>query len=210
MAIVLLSGRTGSSKKEIAQKLEEHWAYARLKTYTTRVKITDEAHSSEYSFIDGDKFAQMKMRGHFLETDSQAADLYGITYGTLLKAIESGQDCVVTLSPNGVKKVRNYLTENGVPHVAAFVSDDTTNIIDRLMKAYDQNSLSKTKLSSKLDLLIGSQNSWEKDATKQACFDMILEGSNSLLAARSLAEHVRKLNNLPSSKNIMAKHHKAA
>lgn len=214
MALVILSGQTRSGKRQIADDLVLR-GYTKIVTSTTRKRMNDEVEGYTYYFLDRETFNKAKESGKYLETETFFGEQYGLSFAELLEAIEGNVNSVVTLSPNGAKKLRKYLIANKMPHLMSFIDGEMMTILARLIKERDANSLSNAEYIDKVVNYIEMEKGWADEAKKGTHFDIFFDMSGDRpeeiqQVSAIIHDHVTRMNELPSSINFKASIKKVA
>ncbi|MFU9046390.1 hypothetical protein ACNAUY_08350 [Acinetobacter tibetensis] len=214
MALVILSGQTRSGKRLIAENMIMR-GYTKITTDTTRRRRSDEQDGLEYYFIDHETFNEAKEKGKYLETETFFGEQYGLSFSELLEAVESNVNSVVTLSPDGAKKLRKYLIANKMPHLMCFIDGDMVTILANLIKERDNNSLSNAEYIDKMVNYIEMEKGWVDEAKKGTHFDIFFDMSGDRQeeiqqVSSIIHDHVTRMNELPSSINFKASVKKVA
>lgn len=203
MALVILSGQTHSGKRQIAEQLILNSEYGKVITTTTRPKRFGEIEGLDHNFVDAETFNSMKEKGAFLESEVILGEQYGLTFAALLSTLENNPNAVVTLSPDGTKKLRNYLAANKMPYLACFIDGDTASIVRKFKDEYAKNSLSGNDFVEKMVNYIQLEKTWSETLKKQSCFDVFFEMKDDKeedinFISNVIDTHVSRLNNLSS------------
>lgn len=210
MALVILSGQTCSGKRLVQNALVE-MGYSKIVTNTTRKPKEGE----DYNYLSLEMFDSLNKKGSLIATDKCRNDWFGLSIATMLDVLEENPNAVICLTPEGAKKLRNYLIANKMPHVMAFIDGDMQTIVGELTKRRDENSLSNNDYIESLVHLIEHESKWAETVKKQTyfdiCFDMATSSPNEIaLVAETIDKHVSQLNQLPSSLKFKATESKMA
>lgn len=194
MAIVLISGITQSGKNELARKLE-HKGYSRMPTLTSDVGKSKLG--SQYVHLPQESMTENFDKGMFLEYSRHAGEQYGLAKSTMVEALNSENDSVLVMTPEGVAKIRKYLEANCIQHVAVFLSIPVITAVERLTNKLRNNSLSKDEFVYKMASLAQEETKWTSQAYSGRTFDIVYEiGTKHDLnmVANSIHSHVNTLN----------------
>lgn len=194
MAIVLISGITQSGKNELARKLEQK-GYSRMPTLTS--DIGKSKLGSQYVHLPQEYMTENFDKGMFLEYSRHAGEQYGLAKSTMVEALNSDQDQVLVMTPEGVAKVRKYLEANCIQHVAVFLSIPIITAVESLTNKLRNNSLSKDEFVHKMASLAQEETKWTSQAYSGRTFDIVYEigAKHDLnMIADSIRSHVNTLN----------------
>ncbi|MBR6090679.1 MAG: guanylate kinase [Anaerolineaceae bacterium] len=106
--ILIISGLSGSGKDTVINRLKEISTvrYHFVVTCNTRKKREGEIDGKDYHFISRERFLEMIKNGEMLEHSEVYDDLKGVPRFEIEKAIEKGEDMILRLDYQGMKKVK--------------------------------------------------------------------------------------------------------
>lgn len=116
--IVLLVGPSGSGKSTVAKELLKHGFVEAIST-TTRAPRPGELTTGPnraYTFVSKETFAEMDLRGEFVETVEFAGNSYGVEAAKL-----SGKT-VIVVEPHGAQQIIQWGFINDVKVFAVYMS----------------------------------------------------------------------------------------
>jgi guanylate kinase len=187
---VIISGTTCSGKSSIVKELKEK-GFEQLITTTTRLprksdKLTD------YEFVSPDHFHSELSRNVFLEHNQHGDHLYGVKLKEIVRAIDSGDDYVVTLDPNGHRKMKKYLMANNVPMLSAFVTAEGKTRLRRLIEREGDID----RVMERFAVMLNTEAHWFRDESEY--YDMVLETDDFPIAdvAGVIMQYVTARNSL--------------
>lgn len=108
-AFVLSSPSGGGKTTVISHLLQRVPALIRSVSVTTRIPRPGERNGREYHFVSEDRFRQMLRAGQLIEWAKVHGAYYGTPQAEILRAIERGQDIVLTIDVQGARKIRKAL-----------------------------------------------------------------------------------------------------
>lgn len=112
--IIIFLGASGSGKSTLEKKMFTLFPnrFKRIVSATTRSPRSGEAHGQDYFFLSHEDFSTTPM------AESDAID--SNKYGTPISELQTEQDLLLSMEPNGAKKILNYLKEN-MPQKKAYI-----------------------------------------------------------------------------------------
>lgn len=101
--IIIFLGASGSGKSTLEQKVYESnpGRFKRIISATTRLPRAGEVHGKDYYFLSLDEFNATEM--------AERDGIDGNFYGTPAEQLKSSSDLLLTMEPNGAKKLISYL-----------------------------------------------------------------------------------------------------
>lgn len=105
--ILAILGASGSGKSSLEKILSSDYGFQKIIPYTTRGKRPGEENNKDYIFTDNDTFQNLIKEGLLAEWDEYSKNRM---YGTLVSDYLDG-DKVVVLTPNGLRQLKENLTE---------------------------------------------------------------------------------------------------
>lgn len=202
MALVLISGQTGSGKKLVADYLIQKHGYNCITTVTDRNETVKDKINAKSKSVSRSLFESMAKKGIFMESSKHRGHNFGVTRTKLLSSLEEHANNVIVMTPQGVEKMRKYLAANNLPHVAVYLDGDVSNNVHTLTSEYESNSLSRDEFIERITALGKEERTWSEQAKKSNVFDIIMETDNSDWeeTALILNEHVERLNTFKPKK----------
>lgn len=194
MAIVLISGITQSGKNDLARKLQQK-GFDRIPTLTSDIGKSKEG--TPYVYTPQDSMTENFDKGMFLEYTRHAGESYGLAKASMVKALNSENDSVLVMTPEGVAKIRKYLEANCIQHVAVFLSIPVITAVERLTNKLRNNSLSKDEFVHKMASLAQEETKWTSQAYSGRTFDIVYEigmKHDLNMVADSIQTHINTLN----------------
>lgn len=158
--IVSFTGRSGSGKSKRAALLVERVPLARrIVSYTTRPPRPDDA-SGEYACVSKDEFEAMAVREAFLWAPYYGSSRYGTKREDIAAALRTPGIHVITLVPEVVPALRNYLASRGAldSYVPFYVRNPGEEVIrERLAR---RQSFGAAEVAARME----AEKAWDGDA----------------------------------------------
>jgi len=186
--IVIISGLSGSGKDTVISRLKEisDINFHFVVTCNTRKRREGEVDGKDYHFITREKFLMMIENGEMLEHSVVYDDLKGVPRFEIENAFEIGQDIILRLDSQGMKKIRAVYSHA----VSIFIlPPDADSWLSRLRS---RNTESEESLRIRIQTA-------EKELSGIADFDYIVINEEIDQAASDIltilkAEHMRSSN----------------
>lgn len=196
MALVLIAGQAGSGKKFVADYLVQKHGYNYITTVTDRKETEKDKINPKTKSVSRHLFESMAQKGIFMEKSQHRGHNFGVTRTKLLASLEEHANNVIVMTPQGVEKMRKYLTANDLPHVAVYIDNDVFDNVHTLTSEYESNSLSRDEFIERVTALGKEERHWSEQAKKSNVFDIIMEMDDGDYeqTALILNGHVERLN----------------
>ena len=159
---IVLVGKTGSGKTEIARLLTEYFRYEKIKTCTTR-KRRDGESAEAYTFLTDEEFdcADMVLKTAYC----------GNRYGTLKGSLNNCDNTVLIVDPSGLRELKKV---EGFSFVSFFISCGTFKRYERCLNRGDQEEVVLRRImkeayifdSLKTDFVINNEDDIWSSVTK--------------------------------------------
>jgi guanylate kinase len=138
--LVVVSGPPGVGKSTIVAELaRQRPQVVPIVTATTRPRRPDEINGVHYHFLDDDAFRGLIEQGELLEH----ADNHGYWYGSPVDQVRgilaAGRDAILTISPEGARRVREQVPDALLIFVMPPSMDD---LADRLRRRGSESEAS--------------------------------------------------------------------
>lgn len=177
--ILIITGRSGSGKSTIAQKLIDRHGYRQIRTCTTRQRREGESEDAYY-FLTKEEFVEYVDHDDFIEYD-----VYGNTlYGTLKSELQRPGKLLCVMTPEGAKAIKRKFPEAFIVCVNADMRTSILRVIKR------ESELDLVKLDKIHKRAIEDQILF----ADPVC-DLVLEnpenGNLNYIANRCMLEHVK-------------------
>lgn len=143
--IIALLGASGSGKSIIENELATHHGFKKIISYTTREPRDYETNGKDYHFINNETFKEMLKDGHFAEHEEYSKNRL---YGTVkYDYIDSSEDKVVVLTPNGLRQLKKNNLEEKIFSVLV-----TANLGTRVKRYIDRCGVDKFNFDDKNEI----------------------------------------------------------
>lgn len=187
---VIISGTTCSGKSSIVEHLKGK-GFKQLITTTTRPPRKGDKLTS-YEFVSPDHFQNELSRHAFLEHNQHGDHFYGVKIRTIVQALDSGDDYVAVLDPNGHRKMKKYLTANNVPMLSVFVTAEGKTRLRRLLEREGDID----RVMERFAVMLNTEAHWFRDESEY--YDMVLETDDFPIAdvAGVIMQYVTARNSL--------------
>lgn len=132
--LVVLIGESGAGKSVIEKELITNYGFNNIIKWTTRPIRDNEQNDVDYHFISLETFDKMIKDGEFLEYEEYPQNRY---YGTISYDYQyylknNDNKAVVTLTPNGYRKLKSIYKDNIIGiHINASLGIRVQRYIDR-------------------------------------------------------------------------------
>ena len=141
--ILCISGKSGSGKDTIVNKLVKEHEFKKIVTYTSRPIREKEEQDVTYHFISEEEFIQKINEGFFLEYKTYNTTSGIWYYGTSIESIEFADDkSVIILTPQGVRDLKKKLPEKKLTCIYLYVNGMTA-MIRTMQRGDDLNEISR-------------------------------------------------------------------
>ena len=106
--IIIISGLSGSGKDAVINRMKEisDIDFHFVVTCNTRPRRKNETDGKDYHFITREKFLNMIVNGEMIEHSVVYNDLKGVPRFEIENAFAAGQDIILRLDSQGMKKVK--------------------------------------------------------------------------------------------------------
>lgn len=132
--IIVLVGESGSGKSTIEKMIiERNPNISKIIPYTTRLKRENEKNGLDYFFIDKECFFNKRKLNDFIEE----AEYNGWYYGTTKDAYNDDKDHVVTLTPSGCRKLKQWAEKEHIKVISIYLNTDRRTRLIRLLNRGD-------------------------------------------------------------------------
>lgn len=106
--VVLITGPSGAGKDTLVNSLPQE-KYVRWRTWTTRAEVrNDEVEIDPYVRVSREEFEEEIKKGHFMEYNEYAGNLYGTHKREAEEAFEDGRIPVLRIDPRGALKFNQF------------------------------------------------------------------------------------------------------
>jgi len=110
--IYVISGPSGTGKSTIIRRVRENTpGLAYSISHTSRAPRKGEEDGVHYHFVEGAAFQTMIDNGDFLEWARVYDDYYGTAFSSIQHPLDSGDDVIMDLDPQGAKNVKKAYHE---------------------------------------------------------------------------------------------------
>lgn len=131
------SGKTSIVKELLGTRLAPH--LVTVTTSTTRSPREGEAQNA-YNFLSATEFREGIDKGKFIEFDMVNGNFYGLQRNDLQEAVQRARQvqgvAIVILTPPGVMAAKNFLSDEGIASVAAFIDCPHDQQVVRLVSRF--------------------------------------------------------------------------
>lgn len=142
--MMILIGKTASSKDTILNKLVTRHGFKKLTTYTTRPMRPNEKQNVTYHFVSEEDFHSKVDNGFFAEWKSYDTVFGTWYYGTALEDLDNADDdTVVILTPDGYRDIIKQFP-NKLKSVYIYTNNST--IKERLVARGDNKDEARRRL----------------------------------------------------------------
>jgi guanylate kinase len=131
--LLIVSGPSGSGKTSIIERLREHPQVEVSVNVTTRSPRTGEVDGRDYTFVDRDRFLEMKEQGLFVETNDvfTNGNLYGSLRSELVEALSGEGVCyIMEVDVVGARNIR----QAGFDGLHVFIAPPSPEVLERRLR----------------------------------------------------------------------------
>lgn len=121
--VIVITGTSGSGRKEMAKQLSAKLGFPYLPSYTTRSARPHEKDGQNYHFITDDEFRAMAAKDNFFQTVRLERGKYGISKDELFLALETHQTVIVVANHEGAQAFQRHFG-NEVIRIFLYVTKD--------------------------------------------------------------------------------------
>lgn len=186
--ILVISGLSGSGKDAVINRMKEisDVEFHFVVTCNTRSRREKEVDGKDYHFITREKFLSMIEEGEMIEHSVVYNDLKGVPRFEIENAFKAGQDIILRLDSQGMKKIRAIYPQT----VSIFIlPPDAESWLDRLKK---RNTETEESLQVRIQTAV-------KELAEVPLFDYTVINDEIDQAAMDIltilkAEHMRSSN----------------
>ncbi|MGF7047429.1 guanylate kinase [Paenibacillus sp. DS2015] len=135
--VIVITGTSGSGRKNTAKQLSAHLGIPYVLPYTTRAIRPNERDGDHYHFISDEQFQTMADRLTFFQTVHLERGNYGISKDELTQAFEMQQAAIVVVNHEGTRAFREHFGQ-GVIRVFIYVTkEDIQSRLERESAPYE-------------------------------------------------------------------------
>jgi len=131
--LLIVSGPSGSGKTSIIERLREHPQVEVSVNVTTRSPRAGEVDGRDYTFVDRDRFLEMKEQGLFVETNDvfTNGNLYGSLRSELVEALAGEGVCyIMEVDVVGARNIR----QAGFDGLHVFIAPPSPEVLERRLR----------------------------------------------------------------------------
>ena len=131
--LLIVSGPSGSGKTSIIERLREHPQVEVSVNVTTRSPRAGELNGRDYTFVDRDRFLEMKEQGLFVETNDvfTNGNLYGSLRSELVEALAREGVCyIMEVDVVGARNIR----QAGFDGLHVFIAPPSPEVLERRLR----------------------------------------------------------------------------
>jgi guanylate kinase len=131
--LLIVSGPSGSGKTSIIERLREHPQVEVSVNVTTRSARQGEVHGRDYTFVDRDRFLEMKQSGLFVETNDvfTNGNLYGSLRSELADALARAGVCyIMEVDVVGARNIR----QAGYGGLHVFIAPPSPEVLEKRLR----------------------------------------------------------------------------
>ncbi|RRJ67446.1 guanylate kinase [Paenibacillus oralis] len=112
--VIIITGTSGSGRKDIAKRLSSGLGVPYVLPYTTRAPRPGEQDGEHYHFITDAEFRALQEKDELCESVRLERGSYGISKHELDRALQQHQAAIVVVNHEGVQTFRKLYGENAV------------------------------------------------------------------------------------------------
>lgn len=164
--LITITGASGSGKSTLEAMLCERFGYHKAVSFTTRQPRLGEQHGKDYYFIDKDYAQGIIDKGDAVESVMFGDDIYGLA----AMELETDKPVVFVAEPGGAGQIAQYCEENGIVHIAVFLTNKQEVLLQRFMSRYEGVTISQedvATIAKRIGIMVNDESTWLEKTTRK-------------------------------------------